>query len=235
MLTRRALQRTVFSGLMAGWLLGCTGPARRPPGMPPSPESITMSEPGGDAYEPHLAALERQLEQSWGWRSDKDDQVHFPLPDWENWRRIRLRLVEHLTSFKYGDDKHLLSAAFVVELPAGTEVSSAACMEHFEAKALVKARAYNVSYTSPVEHVRRWKRRPLIIHATDGELSFLFSRYEFSAAWAAYPAYENGCLVYGVVVQWEGQPDLARQVRDRWVAEGFTGIRTLTKTLPFRH
>ena len=108
-------------------------------------------------------------------------------------------------------------------------------MEHFEAKALVKARAYNVSYTSPVEHVRRWKRRPLIIHATDGELSFLFSRYEFSAAWAAYPAYENGCLVYGVVVQWEGQPDLARQVRDRWVAEGFTGIRTLTKTLPFRH
>ena len=89
MLTRRALQRTVFSGLLAGWILGCTGPARRPPGMPPSPESITMSEPGGDAYEPHLAALERQLEQSWGWRSDKDDQVHFPLPDWDNWRRIR--------------------------------------------------------------------------------------------------------------------------------------------------
>lgn len=220
--------------LVCALAAACTTPVRRPPGMPPSPESITRERPGGDAYEPHVAALDRQLEQPWGWRNDKDDQVHFPLPDWENWRRVRIRFVDHLAAFRYGDDRHVFSAAFVVRTPDGEAPTSAACMAEFERQALDRASSYRVRYTPVSEHASSWRREPLVVHATDGELSFFFTRYDFSAAWAAYPAYEDGCLVYAVVVQWEGQRELARRVRDRWIEEGFSGLTTLTKTRPFR-
>lgn len=226
--------RTLAAGALAVCgLAACTSTPRRPPGLPPSPESITRDRPGGDAHEPHAAALDRQLGEPWGWRNDKDDQVHFPLPDWENWRRVRIRFVEHLTAFRYGDDRHLFSAAFVVRTPEPP--TSATCMAEFERRALDEAESYRVNYAPVTEHRSRWRREPLVVHATDGELSFLFSHYDFSAAWAAYPAYEDGCLVYAVVVQWEGQRELARQVRDRWIEEGFSGLTALTKTRPFRH
>lgn len=221
--------------VLATLAFGCTSPARRPPGLPPSPESVTLEEPGGDAHEPHAAALSRQLDEPWGWRNDKDDQVHFPLPDWEHWRRVRIRFVDHLTAFKYGDDRHLLSAAFVLKTPPEVTPSTETCMALFEREARKKADTYRVSFTPIRSHETRWRGRPLAVHSTDGELSFLFSHYEFSSAWAAYPAYSDGCLVYAVVVQWEDQPELARKVRDRWIAEGFEGVQTRTKMLPFRH
>lgn len=161
--------------------------------------------------------------------------MHFPLPDWENWRRVRIRFVDHLTAFRYGDDRHVFSAAFTVKVPGEGHPTTAECMEEFERQALDKARFYRVRFSPISEHETRWRGRPLAIHATDGELSFFFSHYEFSSAWAAYPAYPGGCLVYAVVVQWEGHPELARRVRDRWITEGFAGMQVLTKTLPYRH
>src|SRR6185436_13955225 len=42
---------------------------------PPSPESVTVKEPGGDAASPEEAALFRQLDEAWGQRDDKDGQL----------------------------------------------------------------------------------------------------------------------------------------------------------------
>src|SRR5687768_11159743 len=66
-----------------------------PKTRPPTPKSVTRSNPGGDAPDPHEAALRRLLEAPWGARNDKDDQVHAPTPDWENWKRVRYYSVEH--------------------------------------------------------------------------------------------------------------------------------------------
>jgi hypothetical protein len=62
------------------------------------------------------------------------------------------------------------------------------------------------------------------VHAVDGEFSAAFSTTAFSAAWAAYPAYSDGCLIYAVAVPWRDHPQLAKQVRDRFVAEGFVQV-----------
>src|SRR5690606_3693419 len=78
----------------------------QPPGAPPSPHTVTVAEPGGDAHDPHKAALERQLKEPWGARNDKDDQLHAPTPDWQNWKRVRYWGVDHFTGFRYGDDHH---------------------------------------------------------------------------------------------------------------------------------
>ncbi len=219
----------------AALLSGCGSSApRQPPGLPPTPTTVTMQEPGGDAYDPHAAALARQLEEGWGWRNDKDDQVHAPLSDWKNWKRVRYRLVDHLTGFRYGDDHHVVTIAVVVKIPEGQQVTSAACMQRFEREARSKADSYGVELEPTASHEAEWRKDPLVIHTTEGAVDFLFRHYEFSAAWAAYPAYAHGCLVYAVAVPWDGHEKLANQVRDRWVKEGFSGMRTLTDTLPYR-
>ncbi len=50
----------VFSAVL---LAGCGSSVQtQPPGKPPTPASVTVTEPGGDAHDAHWAALTRQLE-----------------------------------------------------------------------------------------------------------------------------------------------------------------------------
>jgi hypothetical protein len=69
----------------------------------------------------------------------------------------------------------------------------------------------------------------------DGHVDTLVSRRQFSAAWTAYPAYPDACLVLGMAAQWRGYPEVARQVRDRFIEEGFAEMKILTETKAFRH
>ncbi len=202
--------------------------------MPPTPASVTLAEPGGDAHDPHEAALLRQLEQGWGFQVDKDNQLRLPLSDTEHWQRVRFRLIDHFTGFRYGKDRHLVTVAFVVDTPPDEKQTSESCMARFEASAIEKAETAGARYREVRGKTLRWKKKPLLVHSTDGSLDFFFRHYEFSAAWAAYPAYRDACLVYAVVVQWEGYPELARKVRDRWVDEAFVAIKPLTRTRPYR-
>ncbi|MBX3130719.1 MAG: hypothetical protein KF718_28635 [Polyangiaceae bacterium] len=211
-----------------------SSPQTQPPGAPPSPASVSVAEPGGDAHDGHWAALTRQLAEPWGRRNDKDDQLHAPMPDWERWKRVRFWGVKHFTGFRYGDDHHVVSVAFVLEVPEGSKQSSATCMRRFEAWVRPQIRGHEIQLTPQGEHTVTWKEQSIAIKSVDGYVDTAFSRREFSAAWAAYPAYPDACLVYGVAVPWRKQRELARQVRDRWVQEGFEKIVTLTETRPVR-
>lgn len=187
------------------------------------------------SVETHESALRRQLLADWGWRNDKDDQVHVPLIDWRNWKRIRVWTLDHLTAFKYTDDNHLLTAAFTVETPGIVRPTSRQCMEAFESKALAELEQRRVRRTPVLEGEGSWRGEPILVHVADGSGRFFFKTYEFSTAWAAYPAYREGCLIYATVVLWDGEPDLARRVRDRWVREGFRAMNVRTTSIPFRH
>jgi hypothetical protein len=195
---------------------------------PPSPGSVTVKEPGGDADDRAEAALFRQLDEAWGKRTDKDDQLLVPLPDANNWKRVRYWGVEHFVGFRYGNDHHALAIGFVQEVPAGTPVSSDTCMRRFEAWGRPQTKPFNVKFGPFAVHHQRWRDQRLEVHAVDGEFSAAFSTTSFSAAWAAYPAYTDGCLVYAVAVPWRDHPELAKAVRDRWVAEGFAQIEPKT-------
>src|SRR6185295_11863369 len=163
---------------------GCSQSAQTPPSAPmrpPTPASVTRREPGGDAPDPQRAALERLMKEPWGARSDKDDQLLAPLPDWEHWKRLRYWGFDNLVGFRYGNEYRAMTVAHVQVMPEGMPVKSETCMRAF-----------------------------------DGWVSWGIGSADFSAAWAAYPAYPDACLIYGVAVPWRDQGELAKKVRDRF-------------------
>lgn len=200
----------------------------KPRPKPPTPSSVTVKEPGGDAADPGEAALLRQLEGAWGKRHDKDDQVLLPMPDSAHWKRVRYWGVEHFVGFRYGNDHHVLAIGFVQEVPAGTPVTTDTCMRRFEQWGRPQTKPFNVKFGPFAVHHQRWRNQRLEVHAVDGEFSAAFSTTSFSAAWAAFPAYTDGCLIYAVAVPWRDHPELAKRVRDRWVTEGFVQIDART-------
>lgn len=210
-------------------------PPRQPPGRPPTPASVTKNEPGGDADDPHRAALERMLAEPWGSRNDKDDQVVAPLPDAPKWRRIRYWGFDHLTGFRYGKTYHAVGAIAVQEMPPGTPVRSETCLAAFESWARPQMQGLDVRFEPFQTKLARWREQPLVIQAMDGWVSWGISSTEFSAAWAAYPAYKDACLIYAVAVAWRDSKELAQKVRDRYVAEGFPNLEALTEAKAYRH
>jgi hypothetical protein len=208
---------------------------RQPPGQPPTPASVTKNEPGGDADDPHRAALERMLAEPWGSRNDRDDQVVAPLPDAPKWRRIRYYGFDHLAGFRYGKTYHAVGAVAVQNVPPGTPVRSETCLAEFEAWARPQLKGLDVRFEPFRTKLARWRDQPLVIQSMDGFVSWGISSTEFSAAWAAYPAYKDACLIYAVAFAWRDSKDLARRVRDRYVEEGFTNLQVLTEEKAYRH
>ncbi len=232
---------TVFTGFVAvGALLlggfvasGCAS-QQRLSAAPPTPQSVTPAEPGGDADDPHSAALRRQLDEPWGRNTDKDRQLILPLADRKNWKRVRFWGVDHFTGFRYGDDHHMVTVAFIQDVGPGERLTSRDCLRRFEAWAMPQARGYMVEITSQEEQESSWRGKPLIVRKADGVVPTGFKTEAYSGAWAAYPAYSDACLIYAVAVPWRDHPELAREVRDRWVSEGLARVKPKTKVRPFR-
>jgi hypothetical protein len=55
----------------------------------------------------------------------------------------------------------------------------------------------------------------------DAEITALFSKRSYAAAYAAYTMWPKTCTIFGIAVATRGKDDLARQVRDRYVSDGF--------------
>lgn len=230
------LPRFVF-GSVALAAIGCGGASstpRQPPGKPPTPVSVSVAEPGGDAHDPHEAALRRQLEAPWGARNDKDDQVHAPTPDWEHWKRVRYRGVDHFTGFRYGDDHHVIAVVFVQDVPEGTPVKSETCLRRFEQWGRPQIQIFDVKFGPFGVLHDKWRDQSIEVHTVDGEFASGFTKTKFSAAWTAYPAYPDACLIYAMAVPWRDQAELARKVRDRWATEGFRYMNPRTTEKPVR-
>ncbi len=234
---------TAFSSTSLRWLASlslaacASGPppapsAPPPPETPPSPESVTQKEPGGDAKNPHRAALERLLASPWGARSDKGEQILAPLPDWENWKRVRFWGFEHVAGFRYGQDYHAVGVARVQELPAGVPARSSTCLNAAEAWVRPQLQGFDVKLGAIEPKLMRWHDQVLEVHTMDGWVGWGVGSADFSAAWTAYPAYPGACLVYGIAVPWRGQKDVAMHVRDRFVSEGFLLLQALTEDKP---
>jgi hypothetical protein len=174
------------------------------------------------------------LERPWGRRFDKDRQVRVPVPDHAHWKRVRFRGIDHFVGFRYGKRHHVVTAAFVVDMQDAYRNDSERCMRRFEAWGRPQARSWDVRLEPIEQSSSHWNGQQIVVHTVDGRVDTLLSRRHFSAAWAAYPAYPEACLVYGVAAQWFDQPELARRVRDRFVQEGFSAMLMLTDARPVR-
>lgn len=197
----------------------------------PNPTTVNMANPGGDVEDPQASALVRLLEEPFGMLRDKDDQVHIELPDSKNWKRVRYRAFEHLVGFRYGEKYHAVTVLLANDTRAGRPAESLACIRQVETLARPRARALSVEFGRIDETEIEWRGKHVIIHSVEGAFPWGFKRVAFSAAWAAYPAYEKACLIYGIGIKHDDHPELARQLRDRWILEAVPRVdpRTVTK------
>jgi hypothetical protein len=233
MVSVRVSLRVSFVGVSA-LAVACASTPTQSPGSPPSPKTVTMEQPGGDAHDPHEAALLRQIHEPWGFQEDKDGQVRIPLVDWKNYERVRYWAIDHFVGFKYGKDYHVLNSVFILDVPAGTPEDSESCLKRAEKWGHPQIESFEIKLASQHVTEGRWNGMPIYVMSTDGYLDFGLERRHFSAAYAAYPAYSDACLVFGFAVPWREHEDLAKQVRDRWVKEGVPRVQLLTKTRPYR-
>jgi hypothetical protein len=190
--------------------------------------------PGGEVDDTHASALVRLLEEPLGMVRDKDDQVRLELPDAKYWKRVRFRAFDHLVGFRYGAKYHAVTVVIANDTRAGRASESLACIRQVETMARPRVRALSVEF-GPIEETEiSWKNKRVIVHSVDGAFPWGFKRIEFSAAWAAYPAYEKGCLIYGIGIKHEDKPELARLMRDHWILESAPRVETRTDTKPVR-
>jgi hypothetical protein len=225
----------VFALCFIAW--GCASAPRQPPGAPPTPESITREEPGGNADDPHLAALRRELTERWSSRRDKDNQLVVPLADKPSWKRVRFFLVDHFTGFRYGDEGHSMNVVLVQDIEPsrdGKPPDPGACLTRAEEWAKPQLDTYGVEVANVSTTYVRWRKQEIPVRIAEAHFEYLFEEHDVWAAWASYPAYPDACLIFGIVVPWRGHPEVAKEVRERWVKEGVRRLRPLTRTRPIR-
>jgi hypothetical protein len=218
-------------------LPGChAAPLRQLPGLPPTATSINREEPGGDADDPNEAALDRLANEPWGWRNDKQDALHVPMPDWSNWRRIRYFGVPSFVGFRYGDDHHAVIAIWVREAEEGTTPDQ--CVESFEKWASPTAHSFSVDVGEASVTRTPWnpgqgeEPSEVVVKAFDAKVSTLFSTKSYAAAYGSYVMWPKTCTIFGLAVPIRANAELAHQVRDRYVKDGFVRIERHSRVVP---
>ena len=217
--------------------LGCSAAVPpRPVGLPPTPQTVTVQNPGGDAADPEWAALDRLAREPWGVRRDRTSTLLVPLVDAQHWQRVRLWGYPTRAAFRFGDDHHGVVAIWFTPTTERSDPQS--CLARFVAEARPAAEAYGTRILAthlvhteqrPSEAFRfglvgettkRTAFQPMVVQVIDAEVDGLFSTKGYAGALAAYASFPGTCLIQGFVVVAGNHWELASRIRDRWVAEG---------------
>jgi len=228
------LSRLPFAAAALLSVACATTAPRQAPGHPPTKASVTLANPGGDAHDPEEAALLRQLNLPWRFGEDKDHQLRIPMPDAKHYKRVRYWLIDHFVGFRYGEDFYAANVVLLLDVPKGEEMDSESCMRRAENWGYPQLKSYQVKLEESHVKQARWREQNVFVKTVDGYLDLGFKRRKFSAAYATYAAYPDACMVFGFAVPWGEHEALAKQVRDRWVAEGVPKIEPLTDLRPYR-
>lgn len=199
----------------------------QPPGTPPTPTSVTLKNPGGDAADPELAALERLAKMPFGWKQDRFNTLRVPLIDWSHWQRVKIFGQPSRAAYQYGEDHIAVIGLFYT--PIAGENDPDRCLQKFLEKAGPPAEAYGVRLgASHVVHLDQkidGERRPMVIKVIDGAVESLMNSNDYAGAVASFQSWPGTCLIEAFAVVATHHRELARKVRDRWVADGAAGIR----------
>lgn len=206
---------------------------KQPPGRPPTPRTITREEPGGDAFDPHQAALDRLVRESWGWRNDKRDVFHFPLSDWKNWRRVRFWGIPAWVGFRYGDKHRAIAGLWVRRVRGGDPETPEVCLQRFEEWGIPIAEAYGAKIKNERESRATWKTKDdVVIKTLDADVASLFSSRTYLAVVGATLGWPSVCVVYGYAFEVGSGGDLAEQARRRYSLEAYQQLTKTTEKTP---
>jgi hypothetical protein len=214
--------------LFAIFVAGCAAappPAAPPPPpapeqLPPSPGSVTLDNPGGDAVDAEKAALGRLDREAFGARRDRTNVVLLRLPDARYWRRVTLWGYPTRTAFRYGDAHHAILALWYE--PAKGPDDPASCLKRFVDAARPAAEAFGVR-AAEVRTVQTLQHgelaaKPMVVELIDADLIGPTGTKSYAGALAAYTSWPGTCLIQGFVVT-ATHRELASRVRDRWIRE----------------
>lgn len=236
--------RPSFIGLFAALALattsGCGGgsapaPAAAQPApttkaatAPPTPTSVTKSNSGGDSTDPERAALERLLNEPWGFRRDRWSTLRVPLVDWKNWRRVRIWGHPTRATHRYGDDHRAIDTILYTSVDGPNDLAT--CLAKFSEYASTTAQAYGVRMSEPQlikmnQEVEDEGPKPMLVQLRDGSIDSLLASDDYVGALAVYPSFPGTCLVRGFAVVATNHRDIALKIRDRWVREGAPAMR----------
>jgi hypothetical protein len=216
-----------------------TPPKPVAPAPPPVDDGNTAQ--GGQGGSVHSAALEQLRIGKIAARTDKQSSVSVPLPDAENWTRVRFLTVPSLVGFRYGKEHHAIVAAFITHVDDNTVQN--ACNKSFESWAMPWIDAFEVDLKHDAPQAFSWSvpktdaKAPKTISIVDidpvmAKTATVLARDSYAAAWAAYPAWPKACLVVGVAVPSRDDESRARAVRDRFVQEVLPKIVVTTTAEP---
>ncbi len=208
---------------LSGAVLGCSASVPpQPPGVPPTPVTVTVKNPGGDAADPEWAALTRLGHEPWGGRRDRANTLSIGLVDARHWQRVRLWGYPTRTAFRFGDDHYGVVAIWYSATTEKDDPES--CLARFVAGARPVAEAFGTKVTaSRVMHTTQRigaMSVPMVVQVIDADVNGVFADKSYAGALAAYHSWPGTCLIQGFVVPSANHPELAASVRDRWVAEG---------------
>ncbi|HXS17653.1 MAG TPA: hypothetical protein VN764_10720 [Polyangiaceae bacterium] len=236
------MRRLLVVVSLLGELCACSPPAPQAPAKDvvisapaAAPSPSAPSPPPSKRAAAHQAALQAMLDSGFGYRTDRDHQARFPLPDRKNWLRVRFSMIEHFTGFSYGEDEHSLAIAVVQPLAKDDPTTSAACIQRFEEDARSQVSELGGHLGPTATTMRKWQKFPLVVRTATGDIDILFKHYRAALAWTGFPAYPGHCMIYAVVIPYaEEDKELALLLRERWL-DGFKKFKPLTESAPFRH
>jgi hypothetical protein len=147
--------------------------------------------------------------------------------------------VPSFVGFRYGDDHHALIGIWVREVEEGTTLDQ--CLEQFEKWAEPQTRTFGVRVEpGPVTRLP-WSAAPaakpegppeVLIKTVEAEIDTIFAKGTYVGAYAAYAMWPKTCTVFGVAVAARDNIALARQVRQRYVTDGFSRIERHNEAVP---
>jgi hypothetical protein len=214
--------------------LGCssgTGAAvNHPVAAAPPPKDDGEPSKGGGGGDSHSAALEQLKIAKVTRRFDKQVSVVVPLPDAEHWTRVKFWGVESLVGYRYGKEHHALVGAFVTHVEDNGKPG--ACIQSFEDWAMPMVSAFDVEIHHEPPIAVMWHRKIVDVDSVFAKTETLAFRDHYAGTYAAYPVWNNACLIVGVAVPSRGDDDRAREVRDRFAREVLPRVEVLTREEP---
>ena len=130
--------------------------------------------------------------------------------------------VPSLVGFRYGRDHHAVVGAFVTHVPDNG--APQACSKSFESIAAPMVEAFEVSIKHDPPVAFPWNRQIVDVDVLFAKTATVLARDEYAASYATYPVWKNACLVVGVALPARGEPERAREVRDRFVKDVFPKV-----------
>lgn len=221
------------------------------PAPPPKDDGKTAEGgPAASSNDVHSAALEQLKVAPTGPRIDKQASIIVPLPDPNNWTRVRFLTVKSLVGFRYGKAHHAIVGGFTTHVD--DNMAEGACTKSFEQWATPWVEAFEVDLHRDPPAAFPWTVPPppaviggakpgpiapktvaiLDVDVLMAKTATILSRENYAAAWTVYPAWPKTCLVIGVAVPSHDDEARAREVRDRFVKDVFPHVRVTAAVEP---